>query len=99
MLTSIEEYVDGAGFIYRWGSNHERDEFQHLCPVLWKQIDDLFPDWWKDEYDEVDVGDVVSQPKKKTTYPSTRIPAQFQRAENELIAQVNAELLDDKKKN
>ena len=42
MLTSIEEYVDGGGFIYRWGSNHERDEFQHLCPVLWKQIDDLF---------------------------------------------------------
>ncbi len=42
MLTSIEGYVDGGGFIYRWGSNHERDDLEHLCPVLWKQIDDLF---------------------------------------------------------
>ena len=42
MLTSIEEYVDGGGYIYRRGSTHDRDDLEHLCPVLWKQIDDLF---------------------------------------------------------
>ena len=99
MMTSVEKYVDGAGFIYRWGSDHEREELAHTSPALWKQIDDLFPDWWRDEYDEVDVGDVVSQPKKKTSSSSSQIPAEFQRAENELIARVNADLLDDRKKN
>ena len=92
-LLSVEDWVDSLAFIFRFGTNDERDEAQHIAPITYQRISDLYPEWWDRDYDVVDTRSIRHPMEKKpetltlyrTSYPSP----EFEEAENEIIRQIN----------
>ena len=95
-LLSVEDWVDSLAFIFRFGTNDERDEAQYIAPITYQRISDLYPEWWDESYDAVDVRQITHPkeraPQFKMVYPSTQVPPEFEGVEDEMIRQANANL-------
>ncbi len=96
MMGNIKAYVDGLAFIYRFGTNAERDEAEFTSPITWKRIQELYPEWWDRDYDVVDTRSIRHPMEKKpetlTLYPTSYPSPEFEEAENEIIRQINRDL-------
>lgn len=99
-LDSIENYVDVIAFIYRFGTNAERDEAEHFNPITYERIRQLYPSWWDENYDVVNTRSITHPAEKKqkwkkdtkVIYPHSRQPPEIQAIEDEMIGQLNHDL-------